>query len=55
MVGFGSAITQDVPPYMLVDGNPYRDLSCLLGQGEHLKLIVKGGVVQYDELEKAGA
>ncbi len=22
MVGFGSAITQDVPPYMLVDGNP---------------------------------
>jgi UDP-N-acetylglucosamine acyltransferase len=22
MVGFGSAITQDVPPYVLVDGNP---------------------------------
>ena len=22
MVGFGSAVTQDVPPYMLVDGNP---------------------------------
>jgi UDP-N-acetylglucosamine acyltransferase len=22
MVGFGSAVSQDVPPYMLVDGNP---------------------------------
>jgi UDP-N-acetylglucosamine acyltransferase len=22
MIGFGSAVTQDVPPYMLVDGNP---------------------------------
>ena len=22
MVGFGSAVTQDVPPYMMVDGNP---------------------------------
>ena len=22
MVGFGSAVSQDVPPYMMVDGNP---------------------------------
>lgn len=35
---------------LLVDGNPYRDLSCLLGQGEHLALIMKGGVVEHDAL-----
>jgi imidazolonepropionase-like amidohydrolase len=40
---------------LLVDGNPYRDLACLLGQGEHLALIMKGGVVQHDGLGKAAA
>ncbi|MBO9331666.1 peptidase M38 [Achromobacter sp. HZ01] len=35
---------------LLVDGNPYRDLSCLLGQGEHLALIMKGGVIEHDGL-----
>lgn len=35
---------------LLVDGNPYRDLSCLLGQGEHLALIMKGGVIEHNAL-----
>lgn len=35
---------------LLVDGNPYRDLSCLLGQGEHIGLIMKGGVIEHNEL-----
>lgn len=35
---------------LLVDGNPYRDLSCLLGQGEHIGLIMKGGVIEHNDL-----
>ncbi len=35
---------------LLVNGNPYRDLSCLLGQGEHIGLIMKGGVIEHNEL-----
>lgn len=35
---------------LLVDGDPYRDLSCLLGQGEHIGLIMKGGVIEHNEL-----
>ncbi|HAP26946.1 MAG TPA: peptidase M38 [Achromobacter sp.] len=35
---------------LLVEGNPYRDLSCLLGQGEHIGLIMKGGVIEHNEL-----
>ncbi|MDH0736723.1 amidohydrolase family protein [Achromobacter sp. AGC78] len=35
---------------LLVDGNPYRDLSCLLGQGEHIALIMKEGVIEHNGL-----
>ncbi|AZS81909.1 MULTISPECIES: metal-dependent hydrolase family protein [Achromobacter] len=35
---------------LLVDGNPYRDLSCLLGQGEHIDLIMKEGVIEHNGL-----
>ena len=35
---------------LLVDGDPYRDLSCLLGQGEHIGLIMKGGVIEHNDL-----
>ncbi len=35
---------------LLVDGNPYRDLSCLLGQGEHIDLIMKGGEIEHNGL-----
>lgn len=35
---------------LLVDGDPYRDLSCLLGQGEHIGLSMKGGVIEHNDL-----
>jgi len=35
---------------LLVDGNPYRDLSCLLGQGEHIPLVMKAGVIEHNAL-----
>ncbi len=28
---------------LLVDGNPLADISCLLGQGEHIRVIIKDG------------
>jgi imidazolonepropionase-like amidohydrolase len=35
---------------IVVDGNPLRDISCLLGQGDHIPLVMKGGAIQFDEL-----
>ena len=35
---------------LVVDGNPLRDVSCLLGQGEHIPLVMKAGKVQFDRL-----
>jgi imidazolonepropionase-like amidohydrolase len=35
---------------LVVDGNPLRDIGCLLGQGERIPLVMKEGVVQFDEL-----
>lgn len=35
---------------LAVDGDPMRDLSCLSGQGERIPLVIKGGVVQFNEL-----
>ena len=35
---------------LVVDGNPLRDVSCLLGQGEHIPLVMQNGKVQFDEL-----
>lgn len=37
---------------LVVDGNPLRDVSCLLGQGERIPLVMKGGRVQFDELQR---
>ncbi|HEY0294967.1 MAG TPA: amidohydrolase family protein, partial [Bordetella sp.] len=36
---------------LVVDGNPYRDLSCLLGQGEGIALVMKGGRIHHNELK----
>ena len=30
---------------LLVDGNPLTDISCLLGQGEHIRVIIKDGKI----------
>jgi len=35
---------------LVVDGNPLRDVGCLLGQGEHIPLVMKAGKVQFDRL-----
>jgi imidazolonepropionase-like amidohydrolase len=35
---------------LVVDGNPFKDISCLLGQGEHIPLIMKGGQIHHNYL-----
>ena len=35
---------------LVVDGNPLEDINCLLGQGEHIPLVMKEGVVQFEAL-----
>ena len=35
---------------LVVDGNPYKDIACLLGQGDHIPLVMKGGKIYHDEL-----
>lgn len=35
---------------LVVDGNPYKNINCLLGQGEHIPLVMKGGVIHFNDL-----
>jgi imidazolonepropionase-like amidohydrolase len=35
---------------LVVEGNPYKDINCLLGQGEHIPLVMKGGAIQFNDL-----
>jgi imidazolonepropionase-like amidohydrolase len=35
---------------LVVEGNPLEDVSCLLGQGERIALVMKEGVIQFDTL-----
>ena len=35
---------------LVVEGNPLSDVSCLLGQGEHIPLVMKAGKTQVDRL-----
>lgn len=35
---------------LIVDGDPFRNLACLTGQGEHIPLVMKGGKIEFDEL-----
>jgi imidazolonepropionase-like amidohydrolase len=35
---------------IVVDGNPMKDLSCLLGQGERIPVVIKSGQVQFNQL-----
>ncbi|MEB0060280.1 amidohydrolase family protein [Variovorax sp. LG9.2] len=35
---------------IVVDGNPFKDLACLTGQGERIPLVMKGGEIQFDDL-----
>jgi imidazolonepropionase-like amidohydrolase len=34
---------------LIVDGNPYKDVSCLLGQGDHIPLVMKDGRIFHGE------
>lgn len=36
---------------LVVDGNPLTDVSCLLGQGDHIPLVMKAGRVEFGSLE----
>ncbi|WP_299703093.1 amidohydrolase family protein [Caballeronia sp.] len=38
---------------LVVDGNPLRSIDCLLGQGEHIPFVMKGGHIHFDELDHA--
>ncbi|PLZ02376.1 peptidase M38 [Burkholderia sp. WAC0059] len=35
---------------LVVDGDPFADIGCLAGQGEHIQLVMKGGKIEFDEL-----
>ena len=36
---------------LVVDGNPLKSVDCLLGQGEHIPFVMKGGHIHFDELQ----
>ena len=36
---------------LVVDGDPYKDISCLLGQGERIALVMKGGKIYHNYLD----
>jgi imidazolonepropionase-like amidohydrolase len=38
---------------LVVDGNPLESVDCLLGQGEHIPLVMKDGRICFNELEHA--
>jgi imidazolonepropionase-like amidohydrolase len=38
---------------LVVDGNPLESVDCLLGQGEHIPLVMKDGKICFNELEHA--
>jgi imidazolonepropionase-like amidohydrolase len=46
----GRIIPGAMADMLVVDGNPYRDVSCLLGQGDHIALVMKDGKVFHDGL-----
>lgn len=35
---------------LVVDGNPYKDIACMLGQGDHIPLVMKDGRIYHNEL-----
>ncbi|MCY1369650.1 Amidohydrolase family protein [compost metagenome] len=46
----GRLIPGALADLLLVDGDPMRNLDCLLGQGERIPLVMKAGVVEFDAL-----
>ena len=35
---------------LIVDGDPFTDINCLTGQGDHIPFVMKGGKIEFDEL-----
>jgi imidazolonepropionase-like amidohydrolase len=54
LLGMAGRLGQLVPgaiaDLLVVDGNPLQDLACLLGQGERIPLVMKGGRVCFNSL-----
>jgi imidazolonepropionase-like amidohydrolase len=48
--GLGRLIPGAAADLLVVDGDPLRDIGCLLGQGERIPLVMKAGRVQFDAL-----
>jgi len=48
MVGFASAVSQDVPPFMLVDGNPLEDIGLIADPAKNFVVIMKDGKIYKD-------
>jgi len=46
----GQLIPGAIADVLVVDGNPYQDINCLLGQGDHIPLVMKAGQIYHDEL-----
>lgn len=46
----GQIVPGAIADVLLVDGNPLKDLNCLLGQGDHIDLVMKGGRIQHTRL-----
>lgn len=38
---------------LVVDGDPYKDIGRLLGQGEHIPLVMKGGRIYHNEIGRS--
>ena len=37
---------------LVVDGDPLKSVDCLLGQGDHIPLVMKDGHIHFNELER---
>jgi imidazolonepropionase-like amidohydrolase len=46
----GALVPGALADVLVVDGNPYKDISRLLGQGEHIPLVMKDGRIWHNEI-----
>ncbi|ARP79607.1 peptidase M38 [Bordetella genomosp. 8] len=47
----GRIVPGAIADVLVVDGNPYKDVSCLLGQGDHIDLVMKDGKIFHGAAE----
>jgi len=48
----GQLLEGAIADVLVVDGNPYQDIHCLLGQGEHIAVVMKGGRIYHNDLSR---